>query len=60
MYSHITLLHLHFLLGILGAYTPPPLLCYFVYKTAHAFSREAHQLQPSDFYNPALALALSQ
>jgi len=70
MDPHIALLHLHYLLGVLGAYTPPHLLpqsaltCYFAYKTTHAFSRGAHQLQPSHFYNPtpslALALALSQ
>jgi hypothetical protein len=67
MYPHITVLHLHYLLGVFGAYTLPlphfncclTRACYFAYKTAHVFSRGAHQLQPSDFYNLALTLTLT-
>jgi hypothetical protein len=57
--SLITLV-LHCLLGIIGPCTLPlllPHLYYFAYKTVHVLSRGAHQLQPSDFYNPTLALA---
>ena len=51
------------LLGVVGPCTLLLLLphpYYFVYKTVHAFSRGAQQLQPSHFYKPTLAPARSR
>jgi hypothetical protein len=57
---------LHCLLAIDGivACTLPLMLphtYYFAYKTSYAFrwgAHQPHQLQPTEFYNPTLALAL--